>query len=77
MTDEDHVRGLLEGLEEPMDVVDIHAMADLELLGYNEGIRKALYDLGEMHGEPRSDEGRELHSRRSACMIELARRGLR
>lgn len=77
MTDEDNVRGLLESLEEPTDVVDLSVMDDLELLGYHQGIRKALYDLDEMHGEPRSDEGRELHSRRAACMIELSRRGLR
>lgn len=76
MTDEDNVRALLDGLEEPNDIVDVQALSTMELLTYHQAIRKQLYELGEML-EPRTDKGRDLHSQRTACIIELRRRNVR
>lgn len=42
---------------------------------YRETIKK-LTDIGEAI-KPTSQEGRDLHSLRTACLIELSRRGLR
>lgn len=69
------------GLEEEADrfIADTKSVKDMsgfELGETFQDTRQKLIEIGEMM-VPRTDEGRELHSLRAACLIELKRRGLR
>lgn len=55
------------------DVTDYTAMSDLDLLNELADVREALYDRNEMLS-PRTQEGRELHSRRTALLLALRAR---
>lgn len=79
---------IVEGLdlEEPDDdIVSLRDLNDAELLNKFEECREALLEMGEMlsdteqslGGAASTPEGRELHSTRAACLIEMRRRGMR
>jgi hypothetical protein len=59
------------------DVQDVTVLDDLALLNQWHTINDQLRDLGEqLQLSTSTDEGRELHSRRAAIRIELAKRNL-
>lgn len=84
-TFDDIVQGLdFEVLDE--EVTDVTGLDDLELVRLNEKVRQELLRTPSTRADgstsnqmldPTTDAGRELHSRRVALMVELARRGLR
>jgi hypothetical protein len=73
---------LLARLEAEMGDVDISDVEDVTkleggaLLRQFALVERQLRDIGEMM-QPHTDDGRELHSRRSAYLIEMRRRGMR
>lgn len=67
---------MLEDVQEPTDVIDVTKLDSNKLLSLHTAIRNELYALGEMM-EPTTDRGRELHSTRAACLVEMQSRGLR
>lgn len=69
---------MIEGVEfdEPPEVVDVNALDTVALSTLYNDIREELMELEEML-EPKSDRGRELHSIRAACVIEMRKRGMR
>ena len=58
------------------DVINVAMLTEVQLLLRYEEVKQELYDRREALN-PTTDKGRELHSVRSACLIEMARRGLR
>lgn len=83
--DEDF-NALIEGLDlqEPDDVVDVSKLSDIELSNVFHDARERLKAMGEMLSDLEntfatkagSDEARELHSLRLACLLELRKRGM-
>lgn len=62
-------------VETPTDVIDLTTLTDLELSNRFNEVRDALLAIEEMHPDATvTPEGRELHSIRAACLIELRRR---
>lgn len=61
-----------EDIEEPW-AESVRDFSDLELSGRFNEVRSRLIELNEMQ-DPRTEEGRELHSLRAAYLIEMARR---
>lgn len=61
---------------EPTDILDVTALSDVELLNLERELVEQLKQRGEMLNTT-TDEGREIHSRRAAVRIELARRNLK
>lgn len=57
------------------DVEDVTTLDPQVLLRQYHGVERDLMDMGELV-IARSDRGREYHSRRSAYLLELRRRGL-
>lgn len=63
----------LADIAEPT-VVDVTTLNVAELVTRLEETRQNLFKLGEML-DPKTDQGRELHSTRAALLIELRKRG--
>ena len=57
----------------PLDVENVRDLDNMELLERRLRVRNALYDRGEMF-QPVTDEGRRLHSLRSAYLLDYYRR---
>jgi hypothetical protein len=57
----------------PTDVENVRDLDNMELLERRIQVRNLLYDRGEMF-EPVTDEGRRLHSLRSAYLLDYYRR---
>ena len=57
----------------PLDVENVRDLDNMELLERRLHVRNALYDRGEMF-QPVTDEGRRLHSLRSAYLLDYYRR---
>lgn len=72
----DDLRSMLDAVEEPVDVVNVTELDDSKLIRLFSDVRNELFKLGEMMA-PKTDRGRELHSLRTACLLETQRRGLR
>lgn len=66
----------LADLDEPADVIDVTVISNHEIMIRFSRVRERLYELNEME-HPSTDEGRELHSLRSAILVEMSKRGLR
>lgn len=64
-----------EGIADP-DVPNVKTMSEVELSAYFNSVRDELIKIGEMQ-EVKTDHGRELHSIRSACLIEMSERNMR
>lgn len=58
------------------DVEDVTKLEGGALLRQFALVERQLRDIGEMM-QPHSEDGRELHSRRAAYLIEMRRRGMR
>lgn len=69
---------LVEGLEltVPTDVEEVALLSEVELSSRFHKVRQDLLARGEMM-DPKTDTGRELHSKRVAYMLEMQRRGMR
>lgn len=66
----------LADLEEPSDVEDVSRVG-IEQLGIRlAGLDRQLADMGELR-EPKTDEGRQLHSLRAAYLVQMAKKNLR
>lgn len=74
---DDILAGLDFKVEEPVDVVDVTKLTQIELLDYEQQTKKRLYELKEMFvdADQRSEEGKNLHSIYLACQVEKHRRG--
>lgn len=72
----DELQNQLEDVAEPEDVIVVKDLNDNELVLRFSSVREELYSLDEMVF-PRTDRGRELHSIRSAILVEMSNRGLR
>ena len=70
----DIVAGL--DLHEPKDTVNAQSLSNAQLSAVFNEVRDQLIQMGEMM-EPKTDVGRDLHSRRAAYLIEMSRRGMR
>ncbi len=57
------------------DTVNYKALTDIEVLDHFSDVRTRLLDLGEMM-EPKTVEGRELHSKRVALLVIIRERGI-
>lgn len=68
---------IVEGveLEYPTDFVNYASLTDLELMLAYDSVRTQLLDLKEMIN-PKTREGRDLHSERAAMLVEINRRKL-
>ena len=73
-----------DDLEPPDEAIDITALNDLQLSDLFNQTRDKLLDMGEMMADSEmadpdasTPEGRELHSVRAACLVELSKRGMR
>lgn len=84
-SDDDILAGLdFEPAEDPT-AVDVTVLNNLELSNLLEDTRQKLLDKGEMLSDlestfgtaPGSPEARDLHSLRAACLVEMAKRGMR
>lgn len=79
-SDDDAVfRALTEGIEfeeQVAVVIDVSRLNEAELSDLFNETRDKIMELGEMLA-PTTDEGRRLHSVRSACLIEMSKRGMR
>jgi hypothetical protein len=61
-----------------VEVEDVTKIPDHELGLKVKELDKLLSDMGQLHNmNPTTESAREAHSRRSALLIEMARRGLR
>jgi hypothetical protein len=72
----DPLRSLAQQLADipmPTDVENVRDLDNIELLERRILVRNLLYDRGEMF-EPVTDEGRRLHSLRSAYLLDYYRR---
>lgn len=63
-------------IEEPTDAINVRELDNAHLSAAFNDVRDRLIALSEMM-EPKTEEGRELHSRRAAYLIEMSRRGMR
>lgn len=63
----------LSDIEIPNDVSNVQKLSDLELAADIGRVRNQLISIGEMQ-QPKTEMGRNLHSRRSALLIEKNRR---
>ena len=73
---DDPFDAIVEGLEiEVPETKSVQDMSKFELGETLHDTRQKLIDMGEMM-IPKTEEGRELHSLRAACLIEMKRRGL-
>ncbi len=84
MIEDDPFFAIMEGVElaEPEGVVDVTALSDLELVDLYANVRQNLLKSGQMMSDTRwntgsTDEGRSLHSLRTAILAEMAKRDLR
>lgn len=70
-------RSLMEDVdfEEPKGIIDYTKLETIELSRRLNHIKQELFDRKEMM-DPRTDEGRDLHSERAAILIELHKRGV-
>lgn len=66
----------LEGIEAPTDVENVQDLPAPKLTQQLQDIDRTLSKWGELMS-PRTEQGRELHSKRVALLVELSRRGLR
>lgn len=63
-------------VEDPDDVIDLSTLTDAALSSRFNDVREALLAIGEMHPDAvPTAEGRELHSIRAACLLEMRQRG--
>lgn len=62
-------------LDPSKDPTNVQTLSDAELSEAFNIVRDKLIAMNEMLGEPRTQEGRELHSQRAAYLIEMQRRG--
>lgn len=83
MTDEETeeaFRRMMEGEEFPEGeadvVINVSALSDLDLSTRYNDAREELLASAEML-EARTERGRELHSVRAACLVEMTKRGMR
>jgi hypothetical protein len=60
-------------LDQPSDAISVRDLNDVELSNHFNETRDELLALGEMQ-QPTTDRGRELHSIRTACLVEIRRR---
>lgn len=76
MSDDDVLADMEKQLNEvdiPIDQLNVQELSDLQLTQELAETRTKLYDIKEMM-HPKTDEGRSLHSRRAALLIENNRR---
>ena len=84
--EEDEFAALMEGIEldEPTDVVNVTALNDVELIDLLADTREKLLSMGAMFTDLQgtfgtragTEEERELHSLRLACLAEMRKRGM-
>lgn len=67
------VAGLEDEIVQPGNTVSVRDLNDAELSSCFNDTRDELLQMGEMQ-VPRTEKGRELHSLRAACLIEIRRR---
>lgn len=73
---------ILAGLEDnfdvpnPEDLLMPHVLTDIELVDAYQDVKEKILERGEGLQQT-TDEGRRLHSERTALLVELAKRGLR
>jgi hypothetical protein len=74
---DDEFKRLMEGLEleAPINVEDVSLLTEVELSSRFNKVRQDLLARGEMI-DPKTDTGREMHSQRTAYMLEMRRRGM-
>ena len=74
----DEFNALVEGLDltVPTDVEEVALLSEVELSSRFNKVRQDLLARGEMM-DPKTDTGREMHSKRMAYMLEMQRRGMR
>lgn len=67
---------IMEGveLEEPTDTIDYTTLNDIELSTEYDGVRRALFETGELHNHNATGYAGELHSKFSAINVEMRRR---
>lgn len=67
--------GLMAGLDlqEPVDTVNVALLDEVELSKRYNAVKQSLLERGEMLN-PKTQEGRDLHSERAAYLLELRRR---
>lgn len=78
--DDDFFRALEEqmGAVEVGDVLDVSKIPSPELGIMVKECDKLLADMGQLHvATPTTQSAREVHSKRAALLIEMAKRGLR
>lgn len=78
MNDDDVLAGLaaqLDDIEVPDDVVDYTLMSVYDLVALRAQVHDRLYAIGGML-QPNTQEARDLHSTRTAVLLELRRRGM-
>ena len=75
---------VLAGLEAQLadikvgEVEDVSKIPSLQLAMLVHECDQALTAMGQLlHGNPTTEEAREIHSRRAALLIEMAKRGVR
>lgn len=83
---DDEFARMMEGieLEEPDDVTDVTTLTDIQLMDLFHDVREQLGEEGEMFSDLQhtfgskesTREGRDLHSTRLACLVEMRKRGL-
>lgn len=66
----------LDDIEEP-ESVDYTTLSESALSAAFNEVRDRLIAIGQMQGDPTTDEGRELHSKRAALLIEMSKRNMR
>lgn len=66
----------LDDLEVPEDIENVQKIPSPELTMRVQHIDSKLSSMGELR-QPRTQEGRDLHSTRAALLVELARRNMR
>jgi len=73
----DDLRALIDGLgiQEP-DVIPVGQLSERALIERYQRVQRELASRGELR-DPRTEEGKELHSQHGALLIEMVRRGLR